>query len=636
MSNIRIRIGKRTVTLHKSSQLVGLKRKGNQQVLNARSIPKSFSDSSFVKSNIYNTLGGFNIVKLRTDGTSLDWKLDEVRSYDSVELGTHVYYTDESERMLVPTGELYITFHEGVSEEEQEIVLDEYKLALVRRRNKDCIVAKVTAHSKNPLKVASELEQYSLIRVVEPDLDAILDDYEFSEPDDDLLDHLWHLKNNGKVADVNWPLKANADSKVIDAWKRMGNTGSDDVVIAVIDNGFDLSHPDLKDSVYKPWDLWSNSSRIQHGDPRFTHGTPCASVALAASNGKGIVGAAPNAKFMPVSGTSFSLRATEQMFEYCVKNDADIISCSWGTTDPLYSLSAIKEEVIKEAATKGRDGKGCIVLFAVGNESKDYINYYSAHPDVIAVGASTSKDQHADYSNRGGEITIVAPSNGDWPIIAARAWWDEGVSWESGAYRFWRDGKERGDSGKYKHFGGTSSSTPLVAGICALLLSVNPDLTSKQVKEILIKTADKIGSPLEYDTDGHSLKYGFGKVNADKAVKEALRFRDEKVGTSQPVIEAPVKKGRGIFRFNVERQAPEGFGVQIGAFAEYGNVLIQAEKLQKKYSQPVIVSINELESKTVYKIVVGAFEERSEASSLAAKMKDDGRNGFVRAIKDLA
>jgi len=636
MSTIRIRIGKRKVALHKSSQLVGLKRKGMQESLNARSIPKSFRDSSFVKTNIYNTLGGFNIVKLRTDGTSLDWKLNEVRSYDSVEVGTHVYYTDESERMLVPTGELYITFYEGVSEEEQNIVLDEYKLNFVRRRNSNSIVAKVTIHSKNPLKVAAEMESYSLVRVVEPDLDAILDEYDFAEPEDDLLSHLWHLKNTGKVADVNWPLKPDADSKVIDAWRRMGNTGSDDVVIAVIDNGFDLSHPDLKDSVYKPWDLWSNSSRIQHGDPRFTHGTPCASVALAASNGKGIVGAAPNAKFMPVSGTSFSLRATEEMFEYCVKNEADIISCSWGTTDPLYSLSAIKEEVIKEAATKGRDGKGCVVLFAVGNESKDYINYYSAHPDVIAVGASTSKDEHADYSNRGSDVTVCAPSNGDWPIIAARAWWDEGVSWETGNYKFWRDGKERGDVGKYKHFGGTSSSTPLVAGICALLLSVNPDLTAKQVKEILIKTAEKIGSPLEYDTDGHSLKYGYGKVNADKAVKEALRYRDEQVGTSQPVIEEPVKKGRGIFRFNVERQAPEGFGVQIGAFAEYGNVLIQAEKLQKKYDQPVIVSINELEGKTVYKIVVGAFDERSSATSLAAKMKDDGRNGFVRSIKDLA
>ena len=139
-----------------------------------------------------------------------------------------------------------------------------------------------------------------------------------------------------------------------------------------------------------------------------------------------MVGSAPNAKFMPVSGTSFSLKATEEMFEYCTKTNADIISCSWGSTDPAFSLSAVKEDVLTKAATKGRNGKGCVILFAVGNDSKDYVNYYSAHPDVIAVGATTSKDEHATYSNRGREVTVCAPSNGDWPIIAARAWWDEG------------------------------------------------------------------------------------------------------------------------------------------------------------------------------------------------------------------
>ena len=631
MSKIKVNIGKREVKLSKSKKLVGLKRKPQ-----FNEPQKNFKNSPFVRTSIYDSLGGFNVVTLQKNGNSLDKKLDEVREYDDVEIGTHVYYADGSNRILIPTGEIYITFHEGVSEEEQELVLDEYKLELERRRNKESIVAKVTARSKNPLKVAAELEQFSLIRVVEPDLDAVVEEYDFVEPADDLLEHLWHLKNYGFVADTNWRLKKDADSKVVDAWKRIGNLGSREVVIAIIDNGFDLSHPDLKSKVYKPWDLWTQSTQIQHGDPRFTHGTPCASVALAASNGVGIVGSAPNAKFMPVSGTSFSLKATEEMFEYCIKTKADIISCSWGSTDPAFSLSAVKEEVLANAATKGRGGKGCVILFAVGNESKDYVNYYSAHPDVIAVGASTSKDEHANYSNRGREVTVVAPSNGDWPIIAARAWWDEGVHWESGAYKFWRDGKERGSSGMYKHFGGTSSATPLVAGICGLMLSVNPDLTAKQVKEILVKTADKIGSPLEYDTSGHSLKYGYGKVNADKAVKEALRYKDESLGTAPPAIDEPIKKGRGIFQFNVKRQEPKGYGVQIGAFAEYGNVLIQAEKLQKKWDQPIIVSINELEGRTVYKIVVGTFSKKSDASNLLKKMKENDQNGFIRSIKDLA
>ena len=236
------------MTLAKSKKLVGLKR--NPQF---NQPDKNFKNAAFVRASIYDSLGGFNVVSLEKNGKSLDNKLDQLRSYDEIEVGTHVYYADGSDRMLIPTGEIYITFQEGVSQEEQELVLDEYHLELDRRRSTESIVAKVTYRSKNPLKVAAELAQFSLIRVVEPDMDAVVDEYDFVEPADDLLEHMWHLKNYGFVADTNWRLKKDADSKVVDAWKRIGNLGSREVVIAVIDNGFDLSHPDLKSKVYKPW-----------------------------------------------------------------------------------------------------------------------------------------------------------------------------------------------------------------------------------------------------------------------------------------------------------------------------------------------------------------------------------------------
>ena len=141
-----------------------------------------------------------------------------------------------------------------------------------------------------------------------------------------------------------------------------------------------------------------------------------------------------------------------------------------------------------------------------------------------------------------------------------------------GTWRYWADGIDR--PGLYKHFGGTSGSTPIVAGICALMLSANPGLTAKEVKQILQNTADKIGSPSEY-TNGNSRKYGYGRVNADKAVAEAMRRKD---GTSSTVVNKPtevesnISAGQGLFRFAVERQQPNGFGVQMGVFAEYGNV----------------------------------------------------------------
>jgi hypothetical protein len=229
-------------------------------------------------------------------------------------------------------------------------------------------------------------------------------------------------------------------------------------------------------------------------------------------------------------------------------------------------------------------------------------------------------------------LDVVAPSNGDWPLIAARAYWDEGTTIRGeGEWRWWADGQSRGDN--YKHFGGTSASTPLVAGVCALMLSANPDLTAKEVKEILRKTADKIGSPSDYSSDGHSRKYGYGRVNADKAVAEAIRLRDG----NQPAIEVEetISTGRGLFRFSVEKQASEGWGIQIGAFAEYGNVLIQAEKLQKQFGEPVIVNINELNGTTVYKIVIGAFSDKEEARRLMNRMSSNGVRGFLRNLKDM-
>ncbi|RMG87342.1 MAG: peptidase S8 and S53 subtilisin kexin sedolisin [Bacteroidetes bacterium] len=621
MGKLKVKSGRGELTLVKSKTLVGLKPRTTRDL----------SKQKYVEKQYFPNLGGFKVVSLEKDGATVDDKLDEVRRKREIEVGTHVYYAEGSNKPLVPTGEIYIVFQDAVDEEELQIVLDEYKLELVERRGKDRVIARVTKDSPNPIKVAHYLQQISLIKYAEPDLDTLVEEY-VSIPSDHLIEHEWHLKNDGIIKDAQYPIKKGADAKVVDAWNRMGNLGSSDIVIAVIDNGFDLTHPDLRDKVYKPWDLWTRSSKVTEGDPFFTHGTPCASIALASANGRGIVGVAPNARFMPVSGTSFGLRATEEMFDYCIRNGADIISCSWGSTDPRYTLSVLKEEAIAKAAREGRNGKGCVILYAAGNDGLDYLNFYAAHPDVIAVGASDSKDRHARYSNAGRELSVVAPSNGDWPIIAARAYWDEGTTIRGeGEWRWWADGVSRGDN--YKHFGGTSASTPLVAGICALILSVNPDLTAKEVKEILEKTADKIGDPSEYSADGHSRKFGYGRVNADRAVAEAMRRRDG--GQIVVEVEDSIASGRGLFRFSVEKQPSKGWGVQIGVFAEYGNVLIQAEKMQKQFKEPVIVNINELNGKTVYKMVLGAFDDQNQAKKLLQTLETAGVRGFLRNLEDL-
>jgi subtilisin family serine protease len=633
---LTVNAGKGELRLHKSASLVGLKPTRR----------KKLDKKKYVREKHFQNLGGFQVVSLDTASQSVDSKLDDLRQEKDIAMGTHVYLAEGSDRPLVPTGELYITFADGTNEEEQAIVLDEYKLEVVERRNPLLVVAKVTENSPNPIKVAHKLRMISLVQFAEPDLDTYVDLYDFRPPGDTLISHQWYIQNTGRVPDSRHSIKSGADAGIMKAWMRLGSLGSNGITIAIIDNGFDLQHPDLRGKVHKPWDLWRNSSTLTSGDPRFTHGTPCASIALASSNGLGMVGVAPNARFMPLSGTSYSVRATEQMFNYCINNGADIISCSWGTTDPNFALNTLKSEAIRKAAKEGRNGKGSIILFAAGNEGSNNINFYATHPDVIAVGATTSQDQHANYSNRGRELTVVAPSNGDWPLIAARAAWDQGNKQRTGAFKYWYDGISRGD--KYKHFGGTSAATPMVAGICALMLSANPDLTAREVRQILIDTADKIGSPWEY-TAGHSVKYGYGRVNADKAVAAAFRKKSTPaptpvrppvepaiiVPTPQPIAPSnPITIG-DLIRLRVSNQAAQGWGVQIGAFADFKNVLEQANKLEAEYQAPTILHISESHNRHVFKLILGTYQNVNDARQLSDRLKRNGVNGFVRNLKEL-
>lgn len=519
---LQIRLGNEEATLTKSTRFVGIKR------LQSRGIDDVVPELG-VNNTIHQHLGGFEVVDFeRKRGANLNKKLDTLRASKEIETGTHVYYINNSNRPVVPTGNIYITFHAGISDQQQNSILAESSLIIKERRSPEKIVASVTTASPNPIKCAVLLQAHKEVERAEPDLDAEVDHYDYEEPSAQFWGQMWHLVNKGTIPDSpTIQITPGADSKVQEAWKLLDGYGNPNIVVAIIDNGMDIHHPDLRDKIVKPYDCWDNSPNVRMGDPTYVHGTPCASVAIAPAT-IGMVGAAPVARFMPVCGTSFSIEGTETMFNYVLNNGADVVSCSWGTVDPNFKLNQEKINVINKAAREGRNGKGCVICFAAGNEGVSQVNFYAALPDVICVAASTSEDQHPDYSNTGAEVTIASPSNGGfYPIFAARASWDK-----SGSY--YGDDIDRGPL--YQHFGGTSSATPLTAGICALILSANPDLTAREVKEILIQTADKIGSTNEYDSSGHSKNFGYGRINAAKAVSEAFRRAGNTVAIQQPAV----------------------------------------------------------------------------------------------------
>jgi subtilisin family serine protease len=407
----------------------------------------------------------------------------------------------------------------------------------------------------NPLVVANQLAEEQNVLAAEVNLinrfcPALI-------PTDPYFKKQWHLDAKNEPQ-----LEATAAVNAPEAWDiSQGNRGT---VLAVIDDGFDLDHPDFKGEgkIVAPRDYVDGDARpfpeAKHGD---YHGTPCAGVALAEINGQGSVGIAPGCAFMPVR---FPLSADDDLLvEIFIEtaDRADVISCSWGPPPVYAPLPSVLNDTFNELARAGGPrGKGVVLVFAAGNfnapvnyrgfkkgfewlDSRTVqkrkttgriLNGFAAHPRVIAVAASTSLNKHAAYSNWGMEISVAAPSSNFHPLnpreyVAGRGIWT--IDNERCGLGFTKRSSYTGE------FGGTSSATPLVAGIAALVRAVNPDLTALEVKELLQQTADKIvdadPDPIlatnrgQYDENGRCDWFGYGKVNAAKAVKAAQELRKQ-------------------------------------------------------------------------------------------------------------
>ncbi|MBK6611740.1 MAG: S8 family serine peptidase [Sphingobacteriales bacterium] len=462
---------------------------------------------------------------------AVETALDNMRQSPGVEIGTHVYhFADKKDQTpIIPTGELYIQFTPDSTAQERQAIIDEFALNIVENRdNNDCI-AQLTAASPNPIKITLALQQNNCIAICEPDLQRPANFANFTLPADDLFKDQWHLANSGKATTM-WGanlFKAGSDAKAVQAWQHLQSLGNPNLVVAVIDNGFDMKHPDLVgdgNKIVHPYNFMDDNTdpSPKIGD---WHGTPCASVAVGAANGKGVVGACPNAKLMPLKFTYVSDSQIEKWFNWCIDKGADVVSNSWGIDDMEFTISTRMLNAITRCATKGRNGKGCVIVFASGNsnvnitdkQNPETIKGFATHPGVIAVAASNSKDARSDYSNYGRQISVCAPSNGTGGagILAADV---SGVI-ELPSGQVVAAGDQEGNYDPF--FGGTSSACPLVAGVCALILTANPNLTASQVKAILETTCDKIGDPNSYDSRGHSIYVGYGRINAYKAVLKA-------------------------------------------------------------------------------------------------------------------
>jgi hypothetical protein len=534
MDQVTLKRGRGTVTLVKSSDLIAIRPVDEANFATALSM----APTGALPAGAGATLGGMQLARVAGDKAGMESALDRLRDHALVQAGSHVYHSGGDEAPVVPTGKITLRFTPDTTPAQRQAVLDENHLETVsssiRRdaagKDVETWIVRVTPTSPNPLKVAEKLQQQNdLIALAEPDLATPGRLFAFELPPDEWLHEQWHLKNDG----VQLGLKAGADARVVRAWQRAQSLGSPHCVVAVIDDGFDLTHPDLSGDakIIAPWDFESGTPdptpRRFTADPRQAdwHGTACAAVAIGNAGGGKIVGAAPDCGFMPVRWNgSIDDASIGQLFAYVAKNGAWVVNCSWGAAGDTFYLSTIMDEAIADCARQGRGGLGCVVVFAAGNSNLDIddpvggsVNGFATHPDVIAVAASNSQDKSSNYSNFGDRILVCAPSSGlgGRGIVTA----DVRGTWQDGDIT--RDaGFEAGDY--TRSFGGTSSAAPLVAGIAALLLSAQPQATAAQIGEIIKSAARRIGPGSDYDANGHSIHYGYGCIDADSAVQAVL------------------------------------------------------------------------------------------------------------------
>jgi subtilisin family serine protease len=378
----------------------------------------------------------------------------------------------------------------------------------------------------------------------------------------------WHLKET-TIGSVS--VKAHANVEAAHAI-----TQGSGITIAVIDDGCDLLHQEFSSSgkIVSPRDAsaQTNDPRPKSGD---NHGTACSGVACA-SGIEGASGVAPLARLMPIrlaSGLG-SMREAEA-FKWAADHGADVISCSWGPADgkwfdpadPVHTrfvaLAASTRDAIDYCVTNGRGGKGCVIFFAAGNGNESVeMDGYASYQNVIAVAACNDTGKRSVYSDFGDAIACAFPSSdfGHVPFshpepLTTGIWTTD----RSGPSGYNSGDINSGDAaGDFTNdFGGTSSSAPGAAGVAALVLAANSSLRWTDVRDILKRTCDKIDPGAgAYDGAGHSKFYGFGRLNAEAAVKAATAVPGL-LSITRKLVNAPIPDlGRVEQTLDIGDEAP--------------------------------------------------------------------------------
>ena len=350
---------------------------------------------------------------------------------------------------------------------------------------------------------------------------------------DPLYERQWYVENTGSPIQYNGT--PGADIGGVEAWEVSKGT---DVIVAVLDSGIDTLHPEFSSRLLPGFDAFATDSINTFGYPFLNfdenaHGTACAGIIGAAKDNEiGIGGIAPECKLVPVR-IFFYIELNNQIVPFTNMNalltgsayswntiGADIISCSAGLTPEFINLLTIDTTLCNEelllAYNEGRNGNGTIMFFSAGNENSPNVLWPANMCRTIAVGASDMCDTRKRPNDCSGEnwwgsdygetLDFVAPG-----VKIATCDITGNLGYSSNDYAL--------------TFNGTSAACPIAAGVGALLLSENPELTANEVRHLLNVTSEKV-EPYAYDSlnvDGSwNEEVGHGRINAYEALTQVF------------------------------------------------------------------------------------------------------------------
>jgi subtilisin-like proprotein convertase family protein/subtilisin family serine protease len=435
---------------------------------------------------------------------------------------THHAYriADTGEEFLI-SDRVFVTFREPLEPEALAAFAGRYGLVQLEEYSPREFLFQLTDHTgMNPVKLVVALtEQDPLVESADHDLNVRASTYQTLPPTDPAYARQWHLHSRRSDPAID----ARSSTHCEDAWAILGHGGLPEVVVGVTDDGCKLDHPDFDSpDKFAGWGYLEGTRLVRRGDPDAdaakmyqtgsNHGTSCAGVVAAEADALMTVGAAPGCRLLPIkwesSGRSLFISDSKLMavLDY-VAGRIDVLSNSWGIVPTNLRAPIVRDRIAALAQAGGRRGKGILFLWAAGNEScpiqhdaaidvpytngwdpaspsprwvgvqktKRFRNNLVGVPGVMHVAALSSTAQRSHYSNYGTGIELCAPSSNSHRFrrLPVRGL---GVTTATG-------------SGLTDGFGGTSSATPLVAGIAALVISANPQLTALGVASILKRTA---------------------------------------------------------------------------------------------------------------------------------------------------